>query len=138
MNDMSGENFAGIYSDTKIAKCVGCKTVICKPFWLKTISSDNIKIIYCECIFGNSGIMTAFQHQSCLNSESLFTKIKMNLQLSQALLILIDLLGILNDENTNICFQLLNFLLLIYLFRQNIFKSMPAFLSESDQKRSEF
>ena len=37
MNDMSGEIFAGIYSDTKIAKCVGCKTVICKPFWWKTI-----------------------------------------------------------------------------------------------------
>ena len=62
MNGLSGEIFAGIYSDTKIAKCVGCKTVICKPFWWKTISSDNIKIIYCECIFGNSGIMTAFQH----------------------------------------------------------------------------
>ena len=62
MNDLSGKIFAGIYSDTKIAKCVGCKTVICKPFWWKTISGDNIKIIYCECIFGNSGIMTAFQH----------------------------------------------------------------------------
>ena len=42
MNDLSGEIFAGIYSDTKIAKCVGCKTVICKPFWWKNNLGDNI------------------------------------------------------------------------------------------------
>ena len=54
-------------------------------------------------------------------------------------MILIDLLGILNDENTNICSSTLELPSAYFCFiQQNSFNSMPRFLSESDQERSEF